>query len=59
MFECFHCLCKTVIWSADFDSSDYGYDEPGIIHELNCINCGAQITYFVPYKKDEENECSI
>lgn len=28
MFECFHCLSRSVIWDADFDSEDCGY-EPG------------------------------
>lgn len=48
MYECFHCLQKAVVWDADFDSEDYGKDEPGIIHECHCSNCGAKITYFVP-----------
>lgn len=43
MYECFHCGCRSVVWSADFDSEDYGYEEPGIIHECHCVNCGAQI----------------
>ena len=48
MYECFHCGARAVIWDGDFDSEDYGYEEPGIIHECHCVNCGAQITYFVP-----------
>ena len=56
MYECFHCLHRTVIWSADFDGEDYGYEVPGIIHELECQNCGAQITYFVPYEREEDDE---
>lgn len=56
MYECFHCLQKSVIWDADFDSEDYGYDEPGIIHECHCTNCGARITYFVPIKDPDEKE---
>lgn len=48
-YGCFHCLSAgSVVWDSDFDSGDYGYEEPGIIHECHCTNCGAQITYFVP-----------
>ena len=53
MYECFHCGCRTVVWGADFDSEDYGYETSGIIHELTCTNCGAQITYFVPTEVEE------
>ena len=57
MYECFHCLQKAVYWCGDFDSEDYGYEEPGIIHECICSNCGARITYFVPIgEEEEENE---
>lgn len=42
------------MWSADFDAEEYGYEEAGIIHELTCQNCGAQITYYVPIKKETE-----
>lgn len=56
MYECFHCGAKAVIWDADFDSEDYGYDEPGIIHECHCTSCGAQITYFCPNEWPEEKD---
>ena len=56
MYECFHCGKMAVIWNGDFDAEDYGYDEPGIIHECTCSNCGAKITYFVPTQIDEEEE---
>lgn len=55
MYECFHCGCQSVIWNADFDSDDYGYEDAGIIHELTCINCGARITYFVPVEREEDD----
>ena len=29
MYECFHCGMKGVIWDADFDTEDYGYDPGG------------------------------
>lgn len=55
MYECFHCGARSVIWQADFDTEDYGYEVPGIIHECCCQNCGAQITYYVPFIKEEED----
>lgn len=54
MYQCFHCGEYAVTWMADFDSEDYGYEEPGLIHECVCRNCGAQITYWIPIDEEEE-----
>lgn len=54
MFECFHCLSRSVVWDADFDFEDYGIPGKGIIHECHCANCGAEITYYI--KCDDEGE---
>lgn len=54
MYECFHCLTRSVIWDGDFDADDYGFLEPGIVHECHCENCGALITYFIPMGESEE-----
>lgn len=43
MYECFHCGHRSVIWDADFNTEDYGYDRPGIVHDCHCCNCGAII----------------
>ena len=56
MYECFHCLSRSVIWDADFSFEDYGEDGDGIIHECHCCNCGARITYYVPIGTTEESE---
>lgn len=56
MYECFNCGMRAVIWDADFDFSDYGLDEDGIVHECHCTNCGAQITYFCPANGKAEEE---
>ena len=45
MYECFHCLHMSVIWGADFDYKDFGLDGEGVVHTLQCMNCGAEITY--------------
>lgn len=49
MFECFHCLHRSVVWSADYDYEDLGYEGEGIVQMLYCTNCGAEIEYRVPY----------
>lgn len=54
MYECFHCGERAVIWGADFDSEDYGYEPGGIVHTLTCSNCGAEITYLI--MPDNENK---
>jgi len=51
MFECFHCLHRTVVWQCDYDFSDYGMDGDGIVHVLHCENCGADIEYYVPSRE--------
>jgi len=54
MYECFHCLSRSVIWDADFDFEDYGEEGEGIIHECHCANCGARITYYIRTDEAEE-----
>ena len=56
MYECFHCGARAVIWDADFDSEDYGYEPGGIVHVCHCCNCGAEITYLLPGLEDGGNE---
>lgn len=48
MYECFHCLQKAVVWDADFDALELGYETDGIVHECHCTNCGARVTYYIP-----------
>lgn len=47
MYECFHCCTRSVVWDADFDFSDFGYEGEGIVHICHCANCGAEIEYRV------------
>ena len=54
MFECFHCGERAVIWGCDFSFEDYGMEGEGIVHELHCSNCGAEILYMVSAEEDEE-----
>ena len=56
MYECFHCLNKSVIWDADFSAEEYGYENDGIIHECHCTHYGARITYYIPLDDEEITE---
>lgn len=48
MYGCFHCLSRSVVWCGDFTFEDYGMEGEGLIHECECSNCGARITYMIP-----------
>ena len=54
MYECFHCGSRAVIWDADFDFEDFGYDSAGIVHVCHCGNCGAEIEYRIKVEDDDE-----
>lgn len=41
-----------VEWDADFTFEDYGYEGEGLIHQCHCENCGAIITYEIPYEEE-------
>ena len=56
MFECFHCLCRSLVWQNDYDASDFGYDWEGIVQILRCANCGAEVEYRVPNNPEEFGE---
>lgn len=54
MYECFHCLSKSVVWDADFTFDDYMIDGEGIVHHCHCADCGAEIDYFIRLDDLEE-----
>ena len=56
MYECFHCLARAVIWDADFSFEDYGEEGEGIYQICHYTNCGAEITYRIPF--DDEDKIS-
>ena len=56
MSQCFHCQEDTVVWDADFDYSDFGYEGEGIVQMCHCTNCGAEIEYRIPLGKEEEED---
>ena len=55
-YECFHCLSQGVIWDADFDFEDFGYEGEGIVHICHCANCGAEIEYRIPLGEEEDDD---
>ena len=59
MYECFHCGQRAVIWDSDFDAEDYGYEDAGIIHQLHCANCGADIQYHIIFGRQEDEGTEV
>lgn len=55
MYECFHCLKKSVVWNCDYDFDDYGLEGEGIVQVLHCSNCGADIEYYIPLPSYESD----
>jgi len=56
MFECFHCLSRSVIWDCDYNFEDFGYEGEGLVQICHCANCGAEIEYRIPFPATEEDE---
>ena len=54
MFECFHCLNKSLCWDSDFSFEDLGYEGEGIVHILHCSSCGAEVEYRIAVDEEEE-----
>ena len=54
MYQCFHCLKESVVWSCDYDFEDLGYEGEGIVHICHCANCGAEIEYRIANNNEEE-----
>ena len=56
VFECFHCGERAVVWQNDFTFEDYfGSEEEGLVHILQCSNCGAFITYEIPSEAHDDD----
>ncbi len=43
--KCWFCGGE-VRWCADFNAEDYGYEDGGIVAELECMECKADITCY-------------
>lgn len=56
MYECFHCLNRSVIWDSDFSFEDVGLEGEGIVHFCHCTVCGARIEYYIGECNNEEDE---
>lgn len=56
MFECFHCLSRSVSWQADFTFEDVGLEGEGIVHICHCANCGADIEYYIDCNLESNKE---
>lgn len=51
-YPCFNCGGK-VIWGNSYSFSEYGVEGDGVVHELHCLDCGAEIVYYCEEEKDE------
>ena len=40
-----------LIWHADFNPEDYGYEGDGIVAVLHCSNCDAEVTYVLQHQR--------
>lgn len=56
MYECFHCLHKSVCWDCDYSFEDFGYEGEGIVQICHCANCGAEIEYRIPITEEDIEE---
>ncbi len=56
MFECFHCLNRSLIWDCDYDYEDFGYEGKGIVQLLHCASCGAEVEYRIPITDEDIEE---
>ena len=53
MYLCFHCGEEAVVWCGDYWFEDYGLAGNGIVENLECTNCGAEIQYTVANKEED------
>ena len=52
---CFHCGGR-LVWDNDFSYEDYDlWDYDGIVHVLHCMDCGAEVEYYVPLGEREDD----
>ena len=42
-----------LIWGADHNAEDLGYDAPGIVSHLHCLDCEAEVTYVQIHEEEE------
>jgi hypothetical protein len=42
-----------LIWGADFNPEDYGYEGDGIVAALHCSDCEAEVTYVQIHEEEE------
>lgn len=56
--ECFHCGADAVYWTGDFDFSDFDYEGDGIVQMCKCYNCGAEIEYIIPSRRERDESDS-
>lgn len=59
MYECFHCLTKGVIWDSDFTFEGFGYEGEGLVHICHCVNCVAEIEYWIRFDDPDSDQGEV
>lgn len=54
MNYCYCCKSK-IIWQSDFEISEFGGEDEGIVSVWSCPNCGADV-YIVMKTEEDEDE---
>ena len=52
MTNCWFCGTE-MIWGADFNPEDYGYEGEGIVTTLSCPNCNANAEFVQIFEEEE------
>ena len=50
--NCWHCGTE-LIWGADFDGEDYGYEDIAIVSTLSCPKCQSTVEVCLPKDIEE------
>lgn len=53
---CPNCGKRSLYWMNCFSAEDYGWFVNGLVTEYTCANCEADVTVFVPEKKEEDEQ---
>ena len=53
--KCWHCG-NDLIWGGDHTYEEYGLDGDGIVSNLSCSKCPAEVLVYLPDEDEDEGE---
>jgi len=53
--KCWHCK-SDLIWGGDHTYEEYGLDGDGIVSNLSCSKCPAEVLVYLPDEDEDEEE---